>query len=269
MEAKHGKSMDSNKFNPWKLLKVAAVLVPFIIAAVLFVFYRQATEPQPKLAHQIIEKTIPRGQKLTVFLSDGSKVILNSESSIKYAKPFGKNQRIVELEGEAFFHVTPDKARPFVVKTVTMKTKVVGTSFNIKAYSTDNTISVAVRSGQVLVEDISQKSSEKPPKSMMLSHSEMATYSLETHEISVSGYDPKEVLGWSDGTLYFDGAHMDEFISKIERWYGVEVQVKRKETIKKGIVGEFHDQSLEEILMGIHESCEFDYEIHGDKVIIK
>ena len=259
----------SKRLIPWNLLKVAAVLFPFIIASVLFLFYREDAPEKSLIVSELIEKQIPKGQKLTVYLSDGSKIILNSESKIRYSKPFDANQRIVELEGEAFFEVTPDKSRPFIVKSGNLLTKVLGTSFNIKAYPSDKNVKIAVKTGLVSVENTRKKTKNKLTKSVVLQPSEMVTYKKSTNSTSVSDFDHREELAWSEGVLYFKDASMEEFVAKIERWYGIDIIVKREKPIKKGIVGEFHNQSLEDILIGMHEASEFEYEFKAGKLIIK
>ncbi|MCK5104208.1 MAG: FecR domain-containing protein, partial [Cyclobacteriaceae bacterium] len=260
----------SVKLNPWKYLKVAAVIFPFIIAAVLFLFFRE-TPNKNRIAEQLlIEKSSPRGEKRTVFLSDGSKVKLNAESKISYLKRFNENERIVQLDGEAFFEVTPDKSRPFIVKSGNIETKVLGTSFNIKAYPDERKIMIAVKTGLVSVENKNQKLTNKQNKSIVLSPMEMATYYDETNQTTVSDYDPLKVLAWKDGMLYFVNATMEEFITKVERWYGVDIIVERTEPIAKGITGIFKDQSLEEILMGTKDASEFEYKfLSNGKVLIK
>jgi ferric-dicitrate binding protein FerR (iron transport regulator) len=257
------------RINPWRYLKVAAVLLPFIVASILFLFYRDSsTEPAVQFS-EVLEKFNPKGQKLTVFLSDGSKVKLNAESKIRYQKPLGEDSRVVYLEGEAFFEVVPDKSRPFIVRSANLETKVLGTSFNVKAYPGAHHINVAVKTGMVSVINTEQKPSNSQNKSIVLSPTEMVSFSKENNDMSVTTYDPKEVLSWSEGVLYFNDATMEQFVAELERWYGIEIVVERKTKIKKGIVGEFKDQSLEEILLGTHEASQFEYEFKNDKVIIK
>ncbi len=262
------KEVNTVRLNPWKYIKVAAVILPFIIASVLFLFFRDNISNQNLVSQEHIEKFNPKGQKLTVFLSDGSRVKLNGESRISYEKPFNGQRRVVNLEGEAFFEVTPDKNRPFIVKTGDIETKVLGTSFNVKAYPLENKIGVAVKTGKVSVENVNKKPVNKQSKTIVLLPTEMATYDKDNNSVSVSNFDPKQVLSWSEGILYFNDATMDEFVSELERWYGIDIVVERKTLIKKGIVGEFKDQSLEEILIGTHEASEFAYKFENGKVII-
>ena len=253
----------------WSFLKVAAVLIPFIVATVLLLFYRKAPIENIETVFEKIEKYNPQGQKLTVFLSDGSKVKLNAESRLTYTKPFDDEKRVVYLEGEAFFEVAADPEKPFIVRTSELETRVLGTSFNVKAYPEDGRIDVAVKSGKVSVTSQKIKNSDILGNNVVLSPTEMASYSQKENQFRVSVYDEKEVLSWSDGTLYFNNATMAEFVAKLERWYGIEIVVARKTPVKKGIVGEFKDQSLEEILMGTHEASEFSYEFKNGKVIIR
>jgi ferric-dicitrate binding protein FerR (iron transport regulator) len=252
------------------LMKVAAVTILILLGTFLYLYHVQAAEEQDYSAQQMIVKEIPPGQKLTVYLPDGSRVKLNSESKISYLKPFDENKRMVSLEGEAFFEVTPDSSRPFLVISKGVETRVVGTSFNVNAYSNSH-VKVSVVSGKVSVKKLSN---DKPTVSsstepVWLSPTEQATCFVNESELTVSGYNADEVLGWSDGILYFNNASMDELVNELERWYGIDIVIERETPIKKGIVGEFRNQSLEEIMMGLRITSEFEYEFKNGKLIIK
>jgi ferric-dicitrate binding protein FerR (iron transport regulator) len=264
-------SVYGSKIGIWKYLKVAAVLLPFIVAAVLFVFYRTApVEEIADHAPDIIQKVNPKGQKLTTFLSDGSKVILNADSKITFSKPLGEKERVVTLQGEAFFDITPDANRPFIVKSGSMETTVLGTSFNVKAYPEENQITVAVKSGRVSVENKGERLRKEDIKSFVLSPDQMVTYTKSDQQTVVSEFDMQEIFGWSEGILYFNNASIEEFVKKVERWYGVDVILERTRPIAKGITGVYKDETLEEILMGHKEASEFDYTfLTNGKVVIK
>ena len=258
------------RFNPWRYLRIAAVIVPFVIASVLFLFFREIPVTNESVTQVEIVKQNPKGEKRTVFFSDGSKVILNAESKISYLKPFSINERVIRLEGEAFFEVTPDRNRPFVVKSGSLETRVLGTSFNVKAYPNDKRIEVAVKTGSVSVESLRQNPAKKHDELIVLSPREMASYSLETNRTTITEYDPLKVLAWSEGILYFDDATIEEFVTAVERWYGVEIIVDRDKPIAKGITGTFKDESLDQILEGTKGTSEFEYEfISAGKVLIK
>ncbi len=269
IEVRKKKTVSIN-FRVWNYLKVAAVLLPFVATTVLFLIYRNSPEPQIITQNPLIQKSNPKGQKLTFFLSDGSKVKLNSESSISFLQTFDSTKRVVTLLGEAFFEVTPDSKRPFIVQTGEVETIVLGTSFNVEAYPTDEKVKVAVKTGKVSVNTPTQNSSTVARETIVLSPLEMATYSKKTNKSMVSGYDPLTVFGWGDGTLHFENASMSEFVSKLERWYGVDIIVKRDKPVPKGITGTYTQLPLEEILMGHRSASEFDYEfLPNGNVIIK
>ncbi len=262
-------SNKSSQLFSWKFVKVAAVILPFLIASILFAFYRTESKIEISNASELIVKKIPKGQKLTVFLSDGSKVILNSESKISYLKPFEEHQRMIALEGEAFFEVAPDINKPFIVKSENLITKVLGTSFNIKAYPSDKCVNVAVKTGKVSIETPNSKN-DAEGNLILLHPTEMVTFNKMKNSTRVSEFDPQKEFDWSKGILHFDNATMKEFVSTLERWYDVEISVKRKQPIAKGIVGTFSNQTLEEILMGTGESSEFEFEFIGNgKILIK
>lgn len=255
--------------NYWKYIKVAAVILPFAIAAVMFLIFHEAPG-ENRIAEQIlIEKSNPKGEKRTVFLSDGSRVKLNAESKLIFLNPFDDHERVIHLEGEAFFEVAPDSKRPFIVKSGNLETTVLGTSFNVLAYPQDNNIVIAVRSGKVAVKDVKLKTQNDHNSNILLSPQEMAVYSKKEHVTVVSDFDPLKTFGWSEGTLFFDNACIGEFEKKLERWYGVDIVIQRNQPIAKGITGVFKNQSLEEILMGTKDASEFNYEfLSNGKVLI-
>jgi len=260
----------SINFRLWNYIRVAAVLLPFIVTAVLFLIFRDAPQQQIIVENPVIQKSNPKGQKLTFFLSDGSKVKLNSESSISFLQTFDSAERVVTLEGEAFFEVTPDSKRPFIVRTGEVETTVLGTSFNVEAYPAEEKVKVAVKTGKVSVNTLNQKTDAVSRETIVLSPLEMATYSKKTNKSIVTGYDALTVFGWGDGTLHFENASMSEFVSKLERWYGVDIIIKRDKPVPKGITGTYTQLPLEEILMGQRSASEFDYEfLPNGNVIIK
>ncbi len=248
------------------LMKAAAIAIPILLGTILYLYHDQTAQQPGQVSQQVTSKEIPRGQKLTVYLPDGSMVKLNAESKISYPKPFDEDRRVVNLDGEAFFEVTPNPDKPFIVVTKGIETRVVGTSFNISAYPDEDLVEVSVVTGEVSVKRSDQPLKVQP---IALRPSEQATYSAQTGELVVSGFNPDRVLGWKEGTLYFNNATMEEFVAELERWYGIDIVVDRKMPIKKGIVGEFTNQSLEEILIGMHGASEFEYELTEEKLIIK
>jgi transmembrane sensor len=212
----------------------------------------------------IIYKQTNRGEKSTVTLDDETVVNLNAGSRIWYSQAFGKNgRREVFLEGEAFFEVARDTLRPFQIHTGSIETTVLGTSFNINAYHPEEAVTVSVVTGKV---EVRQAQQAMPP--VYLVADEQAEYSVNESTLRKRLFDYQKVLSWKEGTLYFKNASFEEVITTLERWYGVNIEVKRQD-IKDGFSGTYTNRSLKSVLNGIGFVQHFDYEIKGNKVIIQ
>ena len=133
------------------LIKILAACLVIGIGISWYAFQDSTYKPTENVAQEIITKKTLKGQKLNLFLGDGTEITLNSESTIRFPKIFGEEKREVFLEGEAFFDVQTDKERPFIITSDKLQTTVLGTSFNVRCY-----ISVAVLSGKVKVEALDE-----------------------------------------------------------------------------------------------------------------
>ncbi len=230
---------------------------------------------QPKLTNEslhgrevkFLSKTINRGQKYTMKLSDGTMVKLNSESEIHYPQNFSDSLRIIEFKGEAFFEVADDPTRPFVIRTGSINTTVLGTSFNIKTNNNADDFEVAVVTGSVKV---SRESPDHSLDERYLTPNQQAVFSSKHNTFRVQNFDAEKVLAWVNGILVFENSSLEEITKKLENWYGVEIDATGlNQRILKGYTGNYKDKSLETVLNGISFVLGFEYEIRGKKVIIK
>ena len=210
----------------------------------------------------VIEKTSPKGQKLTIKLPDGSVVKLNAGSSVRYPQEFAGHERNVSLQGEAFFDVVENPNKPFVISTDGLETKVLGTSFNVRSYQDEAEIKVAVVTGKV-------KISGPDGKSSVLLPSEMGIFEREKASITKDQYDFRKEISWKDGVLYFDKDDLKTVIKKLEMWYGVNFEVEKDFRFKGLYSGEFrNNESLEVVLEGISFTSGFDYQLDGDTIML-
>ena len=254
----------------WRwLFRAAIILIPLVATALLIYFTQDAPSvvEQPQITQ--VEKQTQIGQKLQITFSDGTQVKLNADSKLTYTQPFDPEQREVYLEGEAFFEVTPDPDRPFLVHTGNVTTKVLGTSFNIRTYPEEAAIQVAVVTGKVMVENNHPDSSLDTGQTVILQPSEMATYDKQSLITKVVSVDIEQITAWNQDILAFHNASFAEVVEQLERWYGVEFKILRSEPIKKGFDGSFQNKSLEHVLDGISYTSDFQYEIQGDTVLIR
>lgn len=217
-------------------------------------------EELPVITQTEVEQATPRGQKQTVHLPDGTQVKLNAESTLRYAKNFDQRIREVYLTGEAYFEVAHDTLRPFVVYAGGIETKVLGTSFNLRAYPDEHNVDVALVQGKVEV--------YKNDFSEILKPAQMISFDNNSQAVEIKPFDSLAVVGWKDWVLFFKDADINEIKYKLERWYDVKIEV-RGNLKGKAFSGKFINDSLEEVLKGISFSLRFQYEISNGKVIIQ
>lgn len=203
---------------------------------------------------------VPRGGKVvTVTLSDGTKVWLNSESSLKYPVNFAVGERVVEIRGEAYFEVTHNATAPFKVLNGDMSVTVLGTHFNVNTYRDDNETKVSLLEGSVKV--------NKGPNTSMLKPGQQARI---TSVVSVeNNVNMDEVVAWKEGKFQFGEANSISAIMKeISRWYDVEIVYSGK---VDGRVGGTISRNLpvSQVLKMLAMTGVFEFQISGKKVIVK
>jgi|WetSurSiteA1Bulk_404760.scaffolds.fasta_scaffold00919_4 transmembrane sensor len=182
-----------------------------------------------------------RGKK--VLLPDGSAVYLNGNSSIQYAKHFTKRSREVKLAGEAFFEVTPDKSRPFMIQADNACIKVVGTSFNVDATGIDNQVEVYVSTGIVELSDADNANNKVllQPGNIGMLRRNIVTSRKAFNENSIA---------WKTGDVDFSGLMLSEAIGLLNEIYNVTITCREKD-IDTIVIDEgkhFHNESLDDIL---------------------
>ncbi|XOV92994.1 MAG: FecR family protein [Bacteroidota bacterium] len=248
-------------FNNWR--GIAAAIALMIISGWFFLSQHEEGEMVSEVMPFII-KSNPSGKKSLITLPDGSIVKLNSDSYIEYPEKFGED-RMVKLVGEAFFDVSRDTLHPFIISTGDIQVKVLGTSFNVKAFPFEESMTVAVASGKVLVE---KKNKVNNKQVSTLLPSEMVSIYHKTGAFHKSRFDP-DILAWRDGVLVFKQASFTEIVERLERWYGVDIIVERSTPIKDGFTGRYENAALDVILKGMSFSSDFSFQINGDTVLIK
>ncbi|MDF9798718.1 transmembrane sensor [Catalinimonas alkaloidigena] len=263
------KKGEANSKNFWRSWKYAAVFALLLLTIGWWYqsVYKLAQPPQNPLVKQTVDeeaftiKQTARGEKLTITLDDKTVIQLNAESTIQYKK---SAVREVFLEGEAFFYVARDTVHPFQIHTASVTTTVLGTSFNIKAFSDEDDIAVSVVSGKVKVE----KKDTAQTQTVHLIPGEQVVYTHRDTAFAKKNFEFQSVISWKDGTLFFKNASFPEVVTTLERWYGVEIDVQRK-GIENGFSGSYTNRSLESVLEGMSFVLDFEYEINHKTIIIK
>ena len=217
-------------------------------------------------SHEVV-KSNPYGQKSTIFLGDGSKVILNHGSTIRYNQPFEKESRVIELEGEAFFEVAKAPRKPFRVLSGNLTTEALGTSFNIRARPEDKDIRISLQSGKVKITSREEKSflSEND---YVISTGQELSFNKENGSYDISSFDPDMRIAWSSGVIVFKKAGLREILSRLERWYGVTIEESNEPFTEWDLTVKYDNKSLEKILLSLSYVMNFKYEINEKLIII-
>lgn len=175
---------------------------------------------------EIVYNTIetPKGGQYKIVLPDRSYVWLNAASTLKYPTDFTQENRTVELKGEAYFEIQPDKYRPFIVKNEHQITKVLGTQFNISAYNKEEAVKTTLVEGAVSVVAISSKENAASALTTLLKPGEQST--VHNGKTSVLKVDVAPYIAWKKGVFYFDETKITDAMNQLSRWYDVEIVYK-------------------------------------------
>lgn len=159
---------------------------------------------------------IPKGKTYQLLLSDGTQIWLNSETELTYPTQFSGNRREVTLVGEAYFNVAKNSEKPFIVNANGMEVTVLGTSFNVSCYATDNILSTTLIEGSVSVK-------ANRGKVQTITPSEQFTYNKKNTQSIVQTVDTELFTSWMDGKYIFKNATLEEIINKLQRLHDFSV----------------------------------------------
>lgn len=176
------------------------------------IIYKNLTHKSDQIEYNTLTTT--RGEQTRLRLPDGSVVYLNAASSLKYPTSFANlKNRLVELSGEGYFEISKDKKHPFIVKSAKQEVEVLGTHFNINAYSDEAAVKTTLLEGSIRLAAINHSEILKPNEQAMLSN----------NRIAVNQIDPEETIAWKNNEFLFRNDDFKANMRKIARWYDVEV----------------------------------------------
>jgi len=200
---------------------------------------------------------VPYGGTYTVELCDGTKVYLNSGTTLEFPSRFDGKVRSVILKGEAYFDVARNVSKPFVVEVDEMKVKVLGTSFNVKSYVDEPGVYTTLVEGSVAILRDGQPEKKIKP-------GEQAYYNKGVGTLSIAEVDVKEFTSWKDGVFYFKDIALEEILRIVSRWYDLEVFYMNqgaKSVIYSGKLPMY--SSVEDVLRKFEISGDVRFELKG------
>nr|WP_121269294.1 FecR family protein [Pedobacter schmidteae] len=207
----------------------------------------------------LLTATTPRGGTYQIILPDGTKVWLNAASSIKFPSVFNKSkERKVQLTGEAYFEVTKDKTKPFIVVTDKQEVEVLGTHFNINSYADEKNTRTTLLEGAVKVSAFKS--------STLLSPNQQAI--LTGDKVRVETVDPEGIVAWKNGNFNFNDEDLESIMRKVARWYDVEVYYKDNlpQTSFLGTLS--RSKNLSALLKIMEESGKVHFKLEGRRITV-
>lgn len=261
----------------WRIsvfMKIAASFILLVCVSILFFYWEKPSSMPPSSSEKTLAKYVTKstaeGQKFSIYLGDGSKIKLNSESSLRFPARFSDSIRVVYLSGEAFFEIKRDPDRLFKVITDNLETTALGTTFNVRAFPDMKHVIVSLADGKVKVNPIkgNHNISEYLPFEIFLDPGLQAIYSTENQAIKKKSFNAKKEFSWKDGIIYFEDSDWKCIVKQLERWYGVDFIMNNHPIQDKLYTGSFKNESLENVLESLSFSKNFDFEFKDKKVYI-
>jgi len=179
-------------------------------------------------------------------LSDGSEIILNAVSQVKYPEKFGSHSREVYFWGEAFFEIASDPARPFVIESGDARIRVLGTSFNVKAYPGSGITEVVVNSGTVLFYHVDKN--DNMLGKLILRKGEKGTFNSFTRKLSKLLNNDLNFMSWKTGILVFNETSLDKVLQVVGKKYGITFHISDPELSRLKLTATFDNESLGSVL---------------------
>lgn len=216
---------------------------------------------------QLIRFTNTQKKTIRYQLPDESVVWLQPGSAIEHAREFSGTTREINFTGEAFFDVAKNPEKPFIILTDKLKTRVLGTTFNIEARKNDQTYLVSVVSGSV---SVSASSDTEELETVLLKPQQQAVFSTSTSGITLNNIEEKKTNAepWQPVSLTFDDASLTEIINRLQKTFRVKISLTNP-TMKRCVLKvDFDHQNLPEILEMLNTLLGSTYEMEGNHIIL-
>lgn len=273
-----------------KRLTVISFVALIIISAGIIYFLSGKKNVVAAAEQEISSVVTKNGNRTKIVLPDGSQVWLNAGSNIDYNNSsFNKELREVSLNGEAYFDVTKNEAKPFIIHTKKMDIRVVGTAFNVRSYNDEKVAEASLIRGSIevtLKDRKDQKIILKPNEKISINTEEQKQIGLKTNEkivvkqktaipqIVVNELKPNPInniipeIAWTQNRLYFEDQSLEDIAPMLEKWFGKTVIIQTQGLKKIRYTGNFENETIENVLSYLKLSKQFNFKIENDSVII-
>lgn len=273
-----------------QLLKIASIIIISVAVGALASMYVTNNLVSQELVFN--ETIVPYGGEAEVILSDGSKVIINAGSKLKYPSQFSDSLRQVFLEGEAFFEVTSNNKNPFIVSTGSIDVKALGTRFNVNAYEEDPVVTatlvegiISIKSKQVKNEEIILKPNQtityvKESRSITRDNIQNKKFEVPEKDVHLKKAVSKQInilkeintdvyTSWKDSKWVIEEEKLGSLAKKLERRFDIEINFDNEELKNLRFSGKLQNEPVEQVLQVMELTAPLKYEIKGRNVVIK
>ncbi len=280
---------------------VAAVTIPLLFVSFAGGWYWHKTTQYNTDNSEYTVVISPKGQRTQIILPDSSKVWLNSNTTIKYPSTFNQKDRSIYIDGEAYFDVTHNESKPFIVNTSLFNIKVYGTTFNVSAYKEDKIIETTLVKGKISISGIRIKG-EKAKEIILLpnesfkyikneqtveygqikeapalpsSSSEVKKTSPAVSTVAAlpqvfisKHVDVEPIIGWKEGKIFFDNETFESLATKFERKYDVRIHFEDQRVTKLKYTGVFEKENINQALDALKLTTPFEYKMNLKEIYI-
>lgn len=237
------------------ILRIAAVLLLAIL--IPFLSVKISTSPDNNSFQ------VPEGQVKQITLNDGTRITLDAGSILKYPDEFSGDIREVFLNGEGLFEVTPDPNKPFIVHANEALITVLGTTFNVRAWSSSDKTTVAVAEGKVTLASDRRSTQQR---SVIISKNQISSLSENEDPTPPRNTDIKRYLSWRQREMYFQSAPLNEVLDQLKHWYGLQFQLPDSTTGEQRVTVFLENKPIEEILEVLALINNFEYKRDGKEI---
>jgi len=265
------------------------ILFIILVGGAIYLFTQKRTVAL--VAEQAISSVVTKnGSRTKIVLPDGSQVWLNAGSNLDYNNStFNKELREVSLNGEAYFDVTKNPEKPFIIHTKKMDIKVLGTVFNVRSYSDEKIAEAALIKGSIevtLKDRKDQKIILKPNEKISISNEEPKAEkkpekitSAKANPVRIPQFEVNDLkpnptyniigeIAWTQNKLFFEDETLEDIGLRMERWFGKKVTIANESLKNVHYTGNYENETLEEVLLSLKLSKTFNFRIGNDNVVI-
>jgi ferric-dicitrate binding protein FerR (iron transport regulator) len=208
-----------------------------------------------------MEKVVARDEAVEVMLDDGTQLIVNRNSNVRYSKNFQSAERRVYLSGEAWFDVARDSTRPFVIEAGDALVEVLGTSFNVNAYKDSPVVEITVESGLVAL-----SAKDQQEDLIVMKAGSAGTYHKTQKELTLVASSNPNNISWKTRELYFEDSSLGEVLGLLRHVYGADLVIDNPALESCEITVTFKDQSLEAVLKVLEMTLDLEITRSGDEI---